>query len=100
MRAIFVAMLCVQVGLALVTAYTIVMAKPSPNRPRPVWSSLAFSLLVTSMVSSQIADRHDLSSGAQLLHFGSAVLLGMGLVSLLVLLRQRLGRDRVETLQP
>jgi hypothetical protein len=93
MRAIIIVMLCVQAGLIVVTALTILMAKPQPGRSRPVWSSLAISLVIGAGTSVQIADRHDLSAGARLLEYGSGLLLGMGLVCILFLMRQRLGRD-------
>jgi hypothetical protein len=92
MRAIFIVMLCVQAALVLVTAFTILTARPQPERRRPVWWSLAFSLVLVSGVSAQIADKHDVSPGARLLEYGSGLLLGMGLVCLLVELRRRLGR--------
>lgn len=93
MRPIIMLMLAVDVALVLVTAWTILTAKPQPGRPRPIWSSLAISLIVCASASFQIAGRHDLSAGARLLDYASGVLLGMGLLSLLVLVRQRLGRD-------
>ncbi|MEA3003727.1 MAG: hypothetical protein QOH81_2515 [Sphingomonadales bacterium] len=96
MRSIIIVMLCVQAAMVLVAAFTIVLAKPTPGRRRPIWSSLALSLIVTASVSWQIADRHDLSSGARLLQYGSGLLLGMGLTSLFVLLRQRLGTDAIQ----
>ncbi|MDB5692785.1 MAG: hypothetical protein JWO81_1848 [Alphaproteobacteria bacterium] len=93
MRPIIIVMLCVQVLMVLVTAFTIVMTKPGPDRRRPVWSVIALALIITSSTSWQIADRHDLSAGARLLQYGSGLLLGMGITSLLFLLRQRLGRE-------
>lgn len=93
MRAIEIVMLCVQAALVLAVVWTVLMARPKPGRPRPIWSSLAFALIVTAGTSFQIADRHGEDAGSRLLEYGSGVLLGMGLLSLLVLLRQRLGRD-------
>ena len=93
MRPIIIVMLCVQAGLIVVTALTILMAKPEPGRRRPIWSSMAVALVIGATTSWQIADRHDLSPGAPLLEYGSGLLLGMGLVCLLFLIRQRLGRD-------
>jgi hypothetical protein len=95
MRPIFIAMLCVQVALVVVVAFTVLTAK-SPagsTRPRPYWSSLAIALVVASGASFQIADHHSADPVSRLLEYGSAILMGMGLMSLLLLLRQRLGRD-------
>ena len=95
MKAIIVVMLCVQLALVLATAWTVVFAKSRAGRPRPVWSSLAIGLIIGAGASAQIADLHDLSAGARLLQFGSGILLGMGLLCLLLLLRQARGTDRV-----
>jgi hypothetical protein len=93
MRAIIIVMLAVQAAMLLVVAFTILRAKPSPGRPRPIWSSLAIALVITAGASFQIADHHRGQSGADILQYCSGILLGMGLASLLVLLRQRLGTD-------
>jgi hypothetical protein len=93
MRPIIIVMLAVQVALILVTAFTILKAKPSPGRPRPIWSSLAIALIITASTSYQIADSHRGGDGGELLEYGSGVLMGMGLVCLMVLLRQRFGTD-------
>lgn len=93
MRSIIVVMLAVQVALILVTAFTILKAKPSPGRPRPIWSSLAIALIITASTSYQIADKHRGADGGELLEYGSGLLMGMALVCLMVLLRQRLGTD-------
>ena len=93
MKPIIIVMLAVQVALLLVTAFTILKAKPSPGRPRPIWSSLAIALIISASTSSQIADHHRGADGGELLEYGSGVLMGMAIVCLLVLLRQRLGTD-------
>jgi hypothetical protein len=93
MKPIIIVMLAVQAALILVTAFTILKAKPSPGRPRPIWSSLAIALIITASTSYQIADNHRSADGGELLEYGSGILMGMGLVCLLVLLRQRLGTD-------
>ena len=41
MKPIIIVMLAVQVALVLVTCFTVITAKPSPGRPRPIWSSHA-----------------------------------------------------------
>ena len=93
MRAIIIVMLAVQAAMLLVTAFTILRAKPIPGRPRPIWSSLAIALVITASASFQIADHHRGQPGADVLQYGSGILLGMGLACLLVLLRQRLGTN-------
>ena len=94
MRPIIIVMLAVQAGLILVTALTILQAKPSPGRPRPIWSTLAIALIISASTSYQIADHHRGADGGELLEYGSGVLMGMALVCLMVLLRQRRGTDK------
>jgi hypothetical protein len=79
--------------LILVTIFTVLMAKPRPGRARPIWSSLAIALIISATASFQIADHHPGAEGSDLIEYGSGILFGMGLLSLLVLMRQRLGRD-------
>ena len=93
MKPIIIVMLAVQIALLLVTAFTILKAKPSPGRPRPIWSSLAIALIISASTSFQIASDHRGADGGELLEYGSGVLMGMAIVCLLVLLRQRLGTD-------
>ena len=95
MKPIVIIMLAVDAALLLVAAWTVLKTKPAPGRPRPIWSSLAMSLVVTAMVSFEIADRHRGGDGGELLEYASGLLMGMGLMSLLVLLRQRLGTDNL-----
>ncbi|MEA3062919.1 MAG: hypothetical protein QOJ94_2700 [Sphingomonadales bacterium] len=93
MRAIIIVMLAVQAAMLLVAAFTILKAKPSAGRPRPIWTSLAIALVITAGASFQIADRHHGQDGADILQYGSGILLGLGLACLLVQLRRRLGTD-------
>jgi hypothetical protein len=93
MRTIVIVMLCVQAALVLVSAWTVLRARPTPGRPRPIWSSLAITLVIAAGTSFQIADKHRPDPGAELLQYGSGLLMGMALMSLLVLLRQRMGTD-------
>ena len=93
MRALIVVMLVIQVALVLVTAWTILFARPAAGRPRPVWSSLALSLIMVAAVSWQIADRHAGGPGAELVTYFSPLLLGMGIMACLLLIRQRRGLD-------
>jgi len=93
MKPIIIAMLALQVVLILVTCVTIVRARPSPGRPRPIWSSLAIALIIGASTSFGIADNHRGADGVELLQYGSGLLMGMGLLSVMVLIRQRLGTD-------
>ncbi len=89
MKPIIILMLCVQAGILLVTVFTVAVRKPSAARPVPVWSSLAISLFVVGMVSNTIAEDHLSAVGADILRFGGAFPIGMGLMAALMLLSQR-----------
>lgn len=93
MRALIVLMLAVQAGIFLATAWAVLFARPSAGRPRPVWSSLAISLIAVAAISWQIADRHIGDAGDELLAYFSPLLLGMGIMACLLLIRQRRGLD-------
>lgn len=91
MRALIMLMLAVQVGIFLATAYAVMFGRASSGRPRPVWSSLAISLVVVAATSWEIAARHLGEPGADILAYDAPLLLGMGLMSAFVLIRQRRG---------
>jgi hypothetical protein len=93
MRALIIVMLVVQAGIFLATAYTILFARSSAGRPRPIWSSLAISLVIVAATSWQIADKHFGDPGADVLAYCSPLLLGMGLMAALLAIRQRRGLD-------
>lgn len=93
MRAIVMLMLAVQAGILLVTLWTMLFARGAPERPRPVWSSLAVALTIVAATSFQIAEKHAGQPGADLLAYGAPLLLGMGITCALVLIRQRRGLD-------
>ena len=93
MRALIIVMLAVQVGIFLATAWTILFARASAGRPRPIWSSLAISLVIVAATSWQIADKHTGQPGADILAYCSPLLLGMGLMAALLTIRQRRGLD-------
>ena len=93
MKALIIVMLAVQVGIVLATAWTILFARPAAGRPRPVWSSLAVSLIIVAGTSWRIADSHAGDPGADILAFCAPLLLGMGLMAALLQLRQRRGLD-------
>lgn len=93
MKPWIILMLIVQIALFLVTGWTVLFARPAAGRPRPVWSSLALSLIMVAAVSWQIADRHEGGPGADLIRYFSPLLLGMGIMACLLLIRQRRGLD-------
>jgi hypothetical protein len=96
MRAIIIVMLCVQLGIFLAITYSLIFARHSGARPRPLWPSLAVGLVIVSSTSWQIADKHMGEAGAELLSFGAAFLLGMGFMTILLLIRQRRALDTVD----
>jgi hypothetical protein len=93
MRALIIVMLVVQVLMFVVTACTVLIARPGAGRPRPIWSSLAISLIIVAGTSWQIADKHQGGEGADILAYGSPLLLGMGLMAAFMTIRQRRGLD-------
>ena len=93
MRALILVMLAVQAGIFLATAWTVLFARSSAARPRPVWSSLAVSLVIVAGTSWQIADRRAGDAGADILAYCSPLLLGMGLMAAMLGARRRRGLD-------
>ena len=93
MKALVIIMLVIQAGIFLVTALTIVTARATAERPRPIWSSLAISLIVVAGTSWQIADGHAGEPGTDILMYCSPLLVGMGLMAALLAIRQRRGLD-------
>jgi len=93
MKALVIVMLAVQVGIFLATAWTILFARSTSEKPRPVWSSLAVSLVVVAGASWRIAEDHFGDSGADILAYCSPLLLGMGLMAAMLGLRRRRGLD-------
>ena len=89
MRAIEIVMLAVLVAALLAAGWAIAMRRPSAERPRPVWTSLAFSLLVIAMASWNIGDKHAGDAGSELLRYGSPLALGFAIALLLMALRER-----------
>ena len=95
MRTIVRLMLGVQVGIFLVTAWTVMMKRaPDEKARRPVWSSLAISLVIVAGASWNIGERHLAEPGGDVLMYGSPLLLGLGLMALFMVIRQRRGLDR------
>ena len=93
MRALIIVMLAVQAAIFLVTALTVLTARSAADRPRPIWSSLAISLIIVAATSWQIADKHEGGAGADILAYCSPLLLGMGIMAALLGIRQRRGLD-------
>jgi hypothetical protein len=93
MKPIIVVMLAVQVAILLVTGWITLFRRQTADSRRPVWSGLAFALVIVSGTSFQIADKHAAEPGADVLQFGAPLLLGMALMAALITLRQRRGLD-------
>ena len=93
MRLLIIVMLLVQAGIFLATAATVLFARSAAGRPRPVWSSLAISLIIVAGTSWQIADKHQGGEGEDILAYCSPLLLGMGLMAAMLAIRQRRGLD-------
>jgi len=91
MKPIVIVMLLVDAAMLLTVIYSVVIKKPSPDKPEPLWRSLAISLLVAGMVSQRIGQSHAGGSGAELLQAAGLVLLGMAVMSILVSARKRRG---------
>ena len=92
MKPIIIVMLCVQVLMVLAVLFAVTIRKPTAEKPVPIWSSLALSLFVGGMASTQIATSHDGGAGVDILMFGGAVLIGMALMCLLLSIRQMVER--------
>ena len=94
MKPLIMIALAMQVAIFLVTVFTVVVARPTAERSRPIWSSLALSLIVIAMFSSNLSERHEGVVGADLLAYGSPLLLGMGIMACLMQIRRARGLDR------
>ena len=93
MKTIIIVMLAVQAGIFLATALTILFARSTEARRRPVWSSFAISLVIVSGASWNIGERHAGQPGADILMYVAPLLLGMGIMAALLLVRDRRGLD-------
>ena len=92
MKPIIMVMLAVQVAIFLVTAYTIMFSRAAERNPkRPVWSGLAISLTIIAATSWNIGEKHAGQAGADIMMYGSPLLLGMGLVCAFLQIRLRRG---------
>ena len=95
MRPIIMLMLAVQAAMFLVAAGTVMFRRESGSPGhRRVLSGVAISLVIVAAASWNIGERHQAQPGGDILLYGSPLLLGMGLMAVLVALRQRRGLDR------
>ena len=90
MKPIIVVMLAVQVAMFLVAVVMIGFA-PATRRRRPVWPSIAISLVIVAATSYQIAGKHVSHPGADVIQFVAPLLMGMGIMAALARIRQRRG---------
>jgi drug/metabolite transporter (DMT)-like permease len=94
MRPLIMIMLVVQLAIFVVTAWTVMFERTNARNPRrPIWSSLAISLIIIAGTSWNIAEDHPGQPGADLLAYGSPLLLGMALMAAFIQIRQRRGLD-------
>jgi len=88
MKPIILVMLAVQAAVLIVTVWTMLSKRQAPN-PRQLWSGLAISQIIISGTSIRIASSHAGQPGADLLATGAPLILGMALMTVLILLRER-----------
>ena len=87
------AMLAVQAGIVLVSAFTILTAKSTGAERRPVWSGLVIALAIVGGASWNIGERHAGQPGADILMYVSPLSLGMAIMAALFAIRRRRGLD-------
>jgi hypothetical protein len=95
MKAIILVMLIVQVAAFVATATAVLTARSIAGR-RPVWSTFAIALVIISGASWNIGNSHAGDQGADILMYGSPLLLGMGIMAALLLIRRRRGLDQLD----
>ena len=89
MRPIIIVMLLIDIGIFLATAFTVAARTPTVGRLGSNWHTFALSLLITGATSIRIASDHPGKLGADLLAFAGPLLIGMAIMCVLVLLRDR-----------
>jgi hypothetical protein len=89
MKPIIAMMLCVQLAIFFTTAFAVSFRRPTPSKPRTVWTSFATSLFVVGIASLGIAHSHAGVFGTDYLAFGGPVLIGMALMCALIWFRER-----------
>ena len=95
MKAIILVMLIVQVAAFVATATAVLTARSIAGR-RPVWSTFTVALVIISGASWNIGNSHVGDQGADILMYGSPLLLGMGIMAALLLIRRRRGLDQLD----
>lgn len=95
MKAIILVMLVVQVAAFVSTATAVCTARSIAGR-RPVWATFTIALVIISGASWNIGNSHAGDQGADILMYGSPLLLGMGIMAALLLIRHRRGLDRLD----
>jgi hypothetical protein len=95
MKAIILVMLIVQVAAFVATATAVLTARSIAGR-RPVWSTFTVALVIISGASWNIGNSHAGDQGADILMYGSPLLLGMGIMAALLMIRHRRGLDRLD----
>ncbi|HET7316123.1 MAG TPA: hypothetical protein VFI88_01700 [Sphingomicrobium sp.] len=89
MKAILIVILCAQAAIVLTTAYATVIRKPTAEKPHPIWISFATSLFIVGMASQSIAQGHAGELGADWVANIGLVLIGMSIMALLLLVRDK-----------
>lgn len=95
MKAIILVMLIVQVAAFVATATAVLTGRSIAGR-RPIWATSTIALVVISGASWNIGNAHVGDQGADILMYGSPLLLGMGIMAALLLIRHRRGLDRLD----
>jgi hypothetical protein len=93
MRAIIIAMLVVQAAMFLTTIYYVLFKRPAPPGAQSIWFGLWMGLIIVGAASWQIGDSHLGEQGADILLFGAPFMIGMGIMALLMTIRERRGID-------
>jgi hypothetical protein len=91
MKAIVITMLVVEAAVFLVAIFSAVLAPTTNRRGRPMWTGVAFSLIVVAITANSIGDHHAGQPGADMLQAGAMVLIGMAIMTALMGLRQKRG---------
>lgn len=92
MKAIVILMLIVEAAMFLVAIFTAVFI-PNRGERRPVWTSIAVSLIIVASAANMIGDKHAGQPGADVLQGGAMVLIGMAIMTIMIALRQRRSLD-------
>ncbi|HEX5259166.1 MAG TPA: hypothetical protein VFW35_10360 [Sphingomicrobium sp.] len=88
MKTIVILMLIVEAAVFLVAIFSAVFV-PNRGERRPVWTSIAISLIIVASAGNMIGDKHAGQPGADILQGGAMVLVGMAIMAVMMALRQR-----------